>query len=336
MHKLVNKSKIRKWIYNILFWGLGIGILVLFIGTIIYIWSKFDFAISSKYVSSQILALFNTLIYLNIVMCIIGFVFNMFVFNGEVKKVIDKEHYGKIAVLEFILFIVGILLLIFSPMLLKASNLALDDYKMKTIYCMSYCSTFMGAFFLFYLFSFINLIAEDDCYNKAKPYIYRTNELDYKNICKLIIKKIGKNPVVGEFLNANYKVDYYVLHKDEEFVYAFINLKTITDEFFKLYKEDRLIDFVEYLYKKVLDKKKSTKIMYFICADKFDNNFKDLIDLSIYQDEHFCVVHTLIDLKEHDLYVGGIRDDEKKNVKDYAVVKEEVVRALVDVLEKNK
>lgn len=335
MFKIKYKSKIRKFIYNAIFWLSGVLIISLFLGILIYIWSKFNFIVEHKYVSSKILSFFNFGIYFFIAFSVIGFILNMFVFYGEVNKVIDKEYYRKVAIVESILFLLGIIMLVLSPILLKASNLAFDDYKMKTVYCLFYCSTFMSAFFCFYLFSLFNVISEDESYNKAKPYVYRINKLNYKEICRLIVKKIGDNCKIGNFLNTNYNVDYYINHGDDEHVYAFINLKKVSDDFLKLYMDDRLLDFVEYLYAKALDKKKKTKIMYFICIDEFDDNFKSLIDLSIYQDEHFSVVHTLIDLKNNDLYIGGVRDDKKTNVYDYATLKEEVVRVLENIIEKS-
>lgn len=335
MRNILNKEKLRKFIYNALFYGVFVSIFILFVGTLLVIWSKFEYSVENKYVSSQIMEMFDNLFYLNIIICVIGFLANMFIFNGEIKKIIKKDKYSKIATLEFIIFGMAILLLVVSPILYKMSNLSLSNYKMKTIYCMSYCSTFMSAFVLFYLFSFFCLIAEDDSYNKAKPYIYRIDNLGYDDICKLIVKQIGKIDLKGEFFNSDYKVNYYILHKNEEFVYCIINLKNISDEFLKLYCENQLIDFVEYLYKNKLNKKRYTKIMYFICVDTYDDNFKNLIESSAYQDEHFCILHTLINLKGKDLYIGGIRDGEKQNIKKYILVKEEIERILVDVLKKN-
>lgn len=332
MFKIKYKSKIRKFIYNAIFWLSGILIIFLFLGILVYIWSKFNFIVDHKYVSSKILDFFNSGIYFFIAFSVIGFILNMFVFNGEVNKVIDKEYSRKVAISESILFLIGLIMLILSPIFLKVSNLAFDNYKMKTLYCLFYCSIFIGSFFCFYLFSLFNVISEDESYNKAKPYVYRINKMCYKEICRLVVKKIGDNCKQENFFNSNYKVDYYIKHGDYEYVYAFINFKNVTDKFLKLYVDDRLIDFVEYLYAKVLDKKKKTRIMFFICIDEYNDNFKSLIDLSIYQDAHFTVVHTLVDLKNNDLYIGGVRDDKKNNVYDYTTLKEEVVRVLENII----
>lgn len=331
-----NKAKLRKNIYNIFFWIYGICSFTFFIWTLFCIWNKFNLFVDNKYVASQILEVTNFYVYFTIAILVIGFVLNMFVFRGEITKIIDKEYYGKISLIQSILFIIGILFLLFSPMMFKGANLTFYNYKLKTLYTLGYCTLLTNAFFAFYLFSFINDISEDNSYSKAKPYVYRIENLKCSDIFNLIVKQIGEYSLKGEFLNSNYKVDYIVCNKDSEYVYAFINLKNISDEFLKLYNEDRLFDFVSYLYSKVLDKKKNVNIMYFICAEEYNDSFKDLIQLSIYQDEHFSVIHTMILLKSRDLYIGGVRDDKKINVQNYVSLKEEIVRVLYDIIEKHK
>ncbi len=331
-----NKIKLRKKIYNILFWGYGLCAGVILIWGLFCIWSKVDLFSASKYITSQILEVTNFFLYFSIVLSVIGFLFNMFIFNGEITKIIDKEHYSRVAIMQSVIFIIGIVLLMFTPMFLKLANLTFYDYKLKALYCLGYCTCSMITFFLFYFFSFINVIVEDESYNRARPYVYRIAEFEYNVVYKLINKKIDKSSFKGEFFNSNYKIEYCICHRESECVYAFINLKNINDEFFKLYSNERLIDFVEYLYNNVLDKNKNVKIAYFICVDEYNDNFKDLIQLSIYQDEHFTVIHSLIDLNARDLYIGGIRDDKKSNVKDYIALKEEIDNLLVDVIEKKR
>lgn len=335
MLKAKYMNKIIKNIYNLTFWIYGVMSFILFLVFIVYIWIKFDFFVNSRFLSSRILESFKFGSDFIVAFLVIGFLLNMFVFNGEVKKIIDKEHYRKMATIEFVLFLAGIVFFIFSPMFFRASNLALDNYKMKTIYCLLYSSTFVGSFLFFYLFSFLNVITEDESYNFAKAYIYRIKELSYDKIYNLIFKKIGSKLKKGEFLSSSYGVKYVIKEVDNKYenVYAFISLKNIEDEFLKLYLDDRLIEFVQYLYSKVLNKSKNARIIYFICVDEYNDNFKSLIDLSIYQDEHFIVVHTLIDLKNNDLYVGGVRDEKKENIYDYILLKQEIDRILVDVID---
>jgi len=42
MRNILNKEKLRKFIYNALFYGVFVSIFILFVGTLMVIWSKFE------------------------------------------------------------------------------------------------------------------------------------------------------------------------------------------------------------------------------------------------------------------------------------------------------
>ncbi len=331
--KIIDFKKVLKAFSNVLFWILTILNITLYCGTIIYIWLKHSSIVPLNLTSDGIKELFSSLIFFNITTYTITFLANMYHFNNEIKKVISKDNLTITTTIKSLFLLIGIIFLLLSGVFYKISNITLSDFFAKTTYISIHLTLFISAFFLFYLFSFINVISQDETTNHALCYTYLLKIRNAADIKRSIIKRLSNQKIEnGQYYNQKIDISYYISHEEAEYVYAFLDINQITYEFVETYAKDRITSFVEYLYTKILDKSKNVFISYFIFVNNTNENIKYLREISSYHDQHFTIMHNIIDLSKEELHISGVREDEKQNDINYETLKKKIENSVVDII----
>lgn len=338
MHnKIIDFNKIVKRINHILFWVLSLFIPVLFLGTLIFIWSRHSYMVELNLLTNGIKEKFSNLITFNIVAYILAAIANLYHFNNSVPKQIRKDHLSGMNVAKSLLLLSSIILFSLSVIFFKLSNLALDDYQLKTTYVMLHLTLFISSFFFFYLFSFFNTISEDETVTHAPYYTYKLKDRSYNEIKNSILRRLNSLKLEqGEYYDKDLHISYYISHEEREYIYAFLHLSQIEYNFVRIYANERITPFVEYLYTKILSKEKNVSIIYFIAVDTSNEDTIYLAETSSYHDEHFAILHTIIDLSKKEFLISSVREAKKKDDLNYITLKNKVDKSIVDIVENVK
>lgn len=212
-----------------------------------------------------------------------------------------------------------------------------DDYFLKTTYVMLHLTSLIGSVFLFYFFSFLTTIAEDETATHAPYYTYKMKKLTYEEIKNLILKRLESAKLEkGSYYDKDFTVSYYISHEEREYVYAFLHLGKIEYDFVKIYANERITPFVEYLYTKIPNKEKNVSIIYFICVDSSNEDTIYLAETSSYHDEHFTILHMILDLSKNELLISSVRENDKKDDINYVDLKNRVDKIIVDIVKNSK
>lgn len=162
-------------------------------------------------------------------------------------------------------------------------------------------------------------------------------KLTYEEIKNLILKRLESAKLEkGSYYDKDFTISYYISHEEREYVYAFLHLSKIEYDFVKIYANERITPFVEYLYTKILNKEKNISIINFICVDSSNEDTIYLAETSSYHDEHFAILHMILELSKNELLISSVRETDKKDDINYVDLKNRVDKIVVDIVKNSK
>lgn len=336
-NKIIDFNKLYKKLSNMVFWILSFFLPIVFLVTVIFIWSKHTYIAELNLLTNEIKNVFSKLVTANIITYILVAIVNLYHYNNEIPKKIKKDHLSTINITKSLLLLSSIILFFLSIIFFRLSNLTLANYQLKTTYVMIHLTLLLSTFFLFYLFSFLNTISEDETTTHAPYYTYNLKDMTVSEMKTSILKRLNSSKLEqGEFYNKDTNITYYISHEEREFVYAFLHLSKLDYSFVTTYSKERITPFVEYLYTKILNKEKSVSIIYFISVDTSNEDTIYLAETSSYHDEHFAILHTIIDLSKKELLISSVRENDKLDNINYVTLKNRVDKCTADIVKNAK